>query len=132
VPHLNVFLVAHPSYGEKATQTVNLHATGDCKDSQDELQTHQPVSCDVAPQERYKPTCQKTGFESPGVVEFVVDDKEGIRLSDAPGGNRGGLEGRNNRSLFEGDHPDKPQITCEEFGLSVPLTPPTNPPCKLV
>jgi hypothetical protein len=101
--HLNVFQVARPSYGKKVTQTVNLHATSECKDGQDELQTHQPASRKLAPQEIYKPARQKTIFESPGVVEFVVDGKEGIRLSDALGGNWGGLEGRDDRSLFEGD-----------------------------
>ena len=101
--HLNVFQVARPSYGETATQTVNLHATSECKDGQGELQAHQPVSRKLAPQEIYKPARQKTGFESPGVVEFVVDGTEGIRLSDALGGNWGGLEGRDDRSLFEGD-----------------------------
>jgi hypothetical protein len=103
VLRLNVFQVARPSYGEKVTQTVNLHTTSECKDGQDGLQTHQPASRKLAPQEIYKPARQKTIFESPGVVEFVVDGKEGIRLSDALGGDWGGLEGRDDRSLFEGD-----------------------------
>lgn len=39
---------------------------------------------------------------APGVIEFVVDGERGIRLSDVLEGNWVGLEGRDDRSLFEG------------------------------
>lgn len=39
----------------------------------------------------------------PEVVEFVVNGEPGIRLSDASDGNWVGLEGRDDRSLFEGE-----------------------------
>ena len=102
-PHLNIFQITHPSYTEKATQTVSSHATGESKGGQDELQAHQPVSRELALQERYKPTRRQTGFGSPGVVEFAVDNKEGVRLSDVLEGNWEGFEGRDDRSLFGGD-----------------------------
>jgi hypothetical protein len=102
VPHLNVFQVTYPSYAGKVTQTVDLHAASDYKDGQDEPQTHQPVSRKLAPQEVYKAARQQVGFRSSGVIEFVVDGKEGIRLSDALEGNWKGFEGRDDRSLFEG------------------------------
>lgn len=39
---------------------------------------------------------------APGNIEFVVDGERGIRLSDVLEENWVGLEGRDDRSLFEG------------------------------
>ena len=39
------------------------------------------------------------------IIKFVVDGKEGVRLSDALEGNWAGFEGRDDSSLFEGDRP---------------------------
>ena len=41
----------------------------------------------------------------PNPIRFVVGGEEGIRLSDALDGNWTGFEGRDDRSLFEGDRP---------------------------
>jgi hypothetical protein len=103
VPHLNVFQVTHPSYAGNVAQAFNMYVAIGCKDDQDELQTHQPVSRKLAPQEIYKTARQQAGFRSAGVIEFAVDGKEGIRLSDALEGNWKGFEGRDDRSLFEDD-----------------------------
>jgi hypothetical protein len=103
VPHLNVFQVTHPSYAGNVAQAFNMCAAIGYKDDQDELQTHQPVSRKLAPQEIYKTARQQAGFRSAGVIEFAVDGKEGIRLSDALEGNWKGFEGRDDRSLFECD-----------------------------
>jgi len=54
-------------------------------------------------QERYKPTQQHAEFAGPNLITFVVNGEEGIRLSDASAGNWEGFEGRDDRSLFEGD-----------------------------
>jgi hypothetical protein len=99
--YLNVFQVIHPSDAENTAQTTDLHVASDCKDGQDESQTHQPVPRKLVPQEIYKTARQQAGFRSSGVVEFVVNGKEGIRLSDALEGNWKGFEGRDDRSLFE-------------------------------
>ena len=103
VPHLNVFQVTHQSYAGKVAQAVDLYSAIECKDDQDELQTHQPVLRKLAPQEIYKTARQQAGFRSAGVIEFAVDGKEGLRLSDAQEGNWKGFEGRDDRALFEGD-----------------------------
>jgi hypothetical protein len=102
-PHLNIFQTTHPSYTEKAIQTISSHAAGEFKGSQDKLQARQLVSRELAPQEIYRPARRQTEFGNPGVVEFVVDNKEGIRLSDVLEGNWEGFEGRDDRSLFEDD-----------------------------
>ena len=103
VPHLNVFQVTHPYYAGKVAQAVHMYAAIEYKDDQDELHMYQPVLRKLAPQEIYKPARQQTGFRSSGIVEFAVDGKEGIRLSDAQEGNWKGFEGRDDTSLFEGD-----------------------------
>ena len=56
------------------------------------------VHCFV-PQEPYK----STRPASPKVIEFVVNREVGIRLSDALAGNWANFEGRDDRSLFDGD-----------------------------
>ena len=57
----------------------------------------------MARQKTYKLTRRHAEFKSSDVIRFVVDGKEGIRLSDALEGNWGGLEGRDESPLFEGD-----------------------------
>lgn len=56
-----------------------------------------------ARQETYKLTRHHVEFEGPEVIKFIVDGKEGIRLSDALEGNWAGFEGRDDRALFGGD-----------------------------
>ena len=51
----------------------------------------------------YKPTKHHVEFTGFNVIEFVVGGEGGIRLSDASEGNWAGFEGRDDRSLFEGD-----------------------------
>lgn len=70
------------------------------------------VHCFV-PQEPYK----STRPASPKVIEFVVNREVGIRLSDALAGNWANFEGRDDRSLFDGD---RLQIIIRlQVGLSV-------------
>jgi hypothetical protein len=102
VPHLIGLQVTYPTYAEKATQTIDPRAASDPKGGQDEPQTPQQFSRELAPQEVYKLARQLTGPGSLDVVKFVVDGEEGIRLSDALEGKWKGFEGRDDRSLFEG------------------------------
>jgi hypothetical protein len=70
----------------------------------------------------YKSARRQAQFAGSDVIEFVVDGKEGVRLSDALEGNWTGLEGRDDRSLFDGD---RPQIIIRlhvRFSLSVSPT----------
>jgi len=62
-----------------------------------------PVMCKLVPQEIYKPARRPTTLGNPEIIKFVVDGKEGIRLSHASEGNWVGFEGGDDRSLFEGD-----------------------------
>ena len=57
----------------------------------------------LARQEAYKSTRHHAEFAGPNVIRFVVDGEEGLRLSDASAGNWEGFEGRDDRSLFEGN-----------------------------
>ena len=102
MPHLSIFQATHSFNAENAAQTDDLHAASEREGGQDEPQTYQPVPRKLASQEIYRPARQQAGFRSSGVVEFVVEGKEGIRLSDALKGNWKGFEGRDDRSLFEG------------------------------
>ena len=63
----------------------------------------QPAPRGPVPQEIYKPARYRAEFGGSNVVEFVVDGEKGIRLSDALEGNWVGFEGRDDRTLFEGD-----------------------------
>jgi len=100
----NTLQRAYPSYTNKAIQTVGSDPTSAKKSGQDRPQTHRrPTPRVPAPQETYKPAQHHAEFAGSNVIEFVVDGREGIRLSDASEGNWVGLEGRDDRSLFEGD-----------------------------
>jgi len=57
----------------------------------------------MTPQETYKPPQHHAEFAGSDVIRFVINGEEGIRLSDASGGNWAGFEGRDDRSLFGGD-----------------------------
>ena len=71
---------------------------------QGRTQAHQrPTPRDPARQESYKLTRRHAEFEGSDVIRFVVNGEEGIRLSDALEGNWEGFEGRDDRSLFDGD-----------------------------
>jgi len=54
-------------------------------------------------QQTYKPTRRQKELEGTRVVEFYVYGEMGIRLSDALRENWEGLEGRDNRTLFDDD-----------------------------
>ena len=54
-------------------------------------------------QEPYSPATRQMEFTDSGPIEFIVNGKNGIRLSDALEGNVAGLEGRDDRPLFEGN-----------------------------
>jgi hypothetical protein len=88
---------------ENAAQTANLHVASEGNDGKDGPQAHQPISRGLVPQEIYKTTRQWSQLSGSGVVEFVVDGKEGIRLSDALEGHWRGFEGRDDRSFFGDD-----------------------------
>jgi len=62
-----------------------------------------PTPRGPARQETYKLTRRHAGFDGSDIIRFVVNGKEGIRLSDALEGNWEGLEGRDDRSLFRDD-----------------------------
>ena len=103
---LNLFQAAYPIYAEKATQTVNLDTLGgsDGNRWQEESQMHSPPETrKMAPQEAYKPSRRPTNFGKPDIIEFVVNGKEGIRLSDVSEDNWAGFKGGDDRSLFKGD-----------------------------
>lgn len=94
---------AYPSYTDRAVQTTGLGPIRVKKSGQKRPQTKwQPTPRGPVPQETYKPARHHAEFAGSDVVEFVVDGREGIRLSDALAGNWAGLEGRDDRSLFEG------------------------------
>lgn len=106
VSYLNLFQHTYLTYAEKATQTVNLDALGksDGHRWQEEHQKHSPPTTrKIAPQEVYKLPRQPTNFGKPDTIEFVVNGKEGIRLSDASEQNWVGFKGGDDRSLFKGD-----------------------------
>ena len=62
-----------------------------------------PTPRNLAPQESYRPTPHHAGFTGSGTIKFVVNGEDGIRLSDASEGNWVGFEGRDDRTLFEGE-----------------------------
>ena len=71
---------------------------------QEQPQTYQRLAPrDLARQETYKLARRHEEFEGSNIIKFVVNGEEGIRLSDALEGNWGGFEGRDDRSLVEGD-----------------------------
>ena len=55
-------------------------------------------------QETYKVARCRAEFKDRKIIKFIVNGREGIRLSDALEGNWAGFEGRDDRSLFGGDH----------------------------
>ena len=67
------------------------------------MTSQRPTPRGPVPQETYKPTRRQAAFVGPSIIEFVVDGVEGIRLSDASEGKWAGFEGRDDRSLFEGN-----------------------------
>ena len=54
-------------------------------------------------QETYKVARCRAEFKDRKIIKFIVNGREGIRLSDALEGNWAGFEGRDDRSLFGGD-----------------------------
>ena len=64
-----------------------------------------PETRKMVPQEVYKPPLphQPTNFGKPNIIEFIVNDKEGICLSDVSEDNWVGFKGRDDRSLFKGN-----------------------------
>ncbi|KAF9779827.1 hypothetical protein BJ322DRAFT_344683 [Thelephora terrestris] len=87
---------AYPSYAEKATQTIqsDYASEGDITAVQKQ---RRPILRPV-PQVAYRSMRHQT---APCTIEFFVNGKRGICLSDALEGNWVGLEGRDDRSLFE-------------------------------
>lgn len=59
------------------------------------------VPRDLIPQVPYQTARQQAGFTGHATIEFIVNGERGIRLSDALEKNFGGLEGRDDRSLFD-------------------------------
>jgi hypothetical protein len=57
----------------------------------------------LVPQETYKTARKQKELGGSRVIEFHVYGEKGIRLSDALGKDCVGLEGRDDRSLFEED-----------------------------
>ena len=55
---------------------------------------------DLISQVPYQPARQQAGFTG-ATIEFIVNGERGIRLSDAFEKNFEGLEGRDDRSLFD-------------------------------
>lgn len=60
-------------------------------------------SCDLVPQNIYKPPKRQRKFKGPKTIQFLVWGEKGIRLSDALEGKWDGFEGRDDRFLFEDD-----------------------------
>jgi len=94
------------SHAEWAVRTIQSGPTSGSNDRQERPQSHRhrrltprgPVR-----QDTYKLTRRRAEFEGSDVIRFVVNGEEGIRLSDALEGNWEGFEGRDDRSLFEGN-----------------------------
>ena len=57
----------------------------------------------LMPQETFRAAKKQRDLGGSRVIEFYVYGEKGIRLSDALGENRAGLEGRDNRILFRDD-----------------------------
>ena len=85
-------------------RTIQSGPTNKSNDRQKQPQTDQrPTTRGPACQKTYKLTRRHAEFEGSDVIRFVVNGEEGIRLSDALEGNWKGFEGRDDRSLFDGD-----------------------------
>lgn len=64
--------------------------------------THNPLTIrKLIPQDIYEPPRRQRDFGGPEIIEFFIDGKKGIRLSDALEGKWDGFEGRDDRCLFE-------------------------------
>lgn len=88
-----------------AYKTINPDASSECKVCREEPKVNKPpIVRKLAPQEFYGSIRKPTNFRSSYTIEFRVDGQEGIRLSDASEDNWVGLEGRDDRLLFEGDY----------------------------
>jgi len=98
------FKRAYLYYTEKAIQATQSDPTNEGGNGQGRPQPSRlPEPRDPVPQEAYKPTRNHAGFAGSEVIRFVVDGEEGIRLSEALEANGVGFEGRDDRSLFQGD-----------------------------
>jgi len=92
------------SHTEGTARTTKSSSTSESNDRQEQPQAHRrPTPRGLIIQETYKLTRRCAEFEGSDVIRFVVNGEEGIRLSDALEGKWGGFEGRDDRSLFEGD-----------------------------
>jgi hypothetical protein len=69
---------------------------------QEQPQTSEPqVTRDLVSQVLYRAARKQAEFLGPTAIEFIVNGENGIRLSDALDKNFAGLEGRDDRSLFD-------------------------------
>ena len=69
----------------------------------------------------YKPARRQKGLEGTRVVEFYVYGEMGIRLSDVLRENWEGLEGRDNRTLFDDDRRIQIMIRLQVSLLAIKL-----------
>ncbi|KAF9649965.1 hypothetical protein BDM02DRAFT_3112728 [Thelephora ganbajun] len=92
------------TYAEKAVQTIQLDPASEGNMVQGRPQIYQrPTPGKLVPQETYKPPRRQAEFSGSDAIVFIIDGKEGIRLSDASEGNWEGFEGGEDRSLFDGN-----------------------------
>ena len=64
-----------------------------------------PTTRELVPQETFRPARQQKEHWDSQAIEFSAHGGKGVRLSDALDGNWGGLEGRDDRSLFGNNRP---------------------------
>ena len=97
------------SYVEEAVQPVQSCrlSVGEIVERQEQLQSHQQeIPRDLVLQVPYKSTRQ---FPASDNIEFFVNGKSGIRLSDALDDTWVGFRGRDDKTLFDGK---RQQVMC--------------------
>ena len=142
------------SYTERAIQTSGPDTESRSEDERGSPTYKWPTTCELVPQEMFKPARQQKTLWRSQIIEFSVCGGKGLRLSDALEGNcQGGLEGWDDRLLFGNDPrlqimirlhvrpllnrslPSAPKLTspssflgarhgCQRWGLVKPCIPP--------
>ena len=85
---------------EWSIQTSELNTATGSEDEGDSQAHNSPATRTLVPQQIFKPARKLKERWDPQVIQFSVNGKEGIRLSDASEGNLAGFEGRDDRYLF--------------------------------
>lgn len=100
---------SYPGNSAKSAQPDRINKSETTLREEQARALQQQIPRDLVPQVSFRSTRRQAQFTNSNVIRFIVNGKEGIRLSDVLEGNWVGLEGRDDRSLF-GDRPDRLQI----------------------